>query len=132
MVDVFKAFPKSVQPMSFLELNQGGILGNTVKQRWEFGGILKDIKGKTVDRNMSLQDSPSRLHIRPDEPFIPILQEYGKTGFLKCAIEATKNGVTSYYSITGYPEGYNFHDGRNEFFWVTLKTTSLADYDLES
>lgn len=128
MVDVFKAFPKSIQPLSFLELNQGGILGNTVKQRWEFGGILKERKGMSQNRNMELKESTSTLHIRPTEPFIAAVAG----DMVGHGIIATKNGATETYRIVGYPEGYNFDAGVNEFYRVLVKAESLADYGVDS
>lgn len=50
-MDVFEAFPEAIQPITFLELNEGGILGNTIKSTHEFNGILKERKGMTQNQN---------------------------------------------------------------------------------
>lgn len=128
MIDVFKAFPRAIQTYTFLELNQGGVLGNTIKSRTDFGGILKERKGMSQNRNMELKESNSTLHIRPDESFIATVQG----NLVGHGIIATKNGATETYRIVGQPEGFNFQSGLNEFFYVTLKAESLADYGIES
>lgn len=128
MIDVFKAFPKAIQTYTFLELNQGGVFGNTVKARYDFGGILKERKGMGVNNNMELKESTSTLHIRPTEPFIASVNG----DMVGHGIVATKNGATETYRIVGQPEGFNFDSGSNEFFYVTLKAESLADYGVSS
>lgn len=126
MVDVFRAFPRAIQTYTFLELSQGGVLGNTVKSTHEFGGILKERKGMGRNLNMELKESTSTLHIRPDESFIALVGG----NLVGHGILATKNGATETYRIVGQPEGFNFNTGQNEFFWVTLKAESLAEYGI--
>lgn len=122
-------FPEAFKPMTFLELNEGGILGNTVKARYEFEGILKERKGTTQNQNMELLESTSTLHIEPDLSFIPIIiNGTGQKGFRGHGIEATHNGVTVTYRIVGYPDGFDFDTGETEFFRLTLKQESLAEY----
>lgn len=120
----FDLFPEAIQPITFLELNEGGILGNTIKSTHEFNGILKERKGMTQNQNMELKESTSTLHIPPSEAFIASLN--GE--LVGHGIRATKNGSTVDYRIVGQPEGYDFDTGELEFFWVTLKQESLAEY----
>lgn len=127
----FDYFPEAVIPCTFLELAQGGVLGNSVTQEYPFEGIFKERRGMIQSGNIESVgsgtiDRDSTLHIKPTETFIPLLQEYSKLGFLGCGIRVTKNGITSDYRITGYPEGYDFDTGVNEFFWLSLKAESLV------
>lgn len=117
----FDAFPEAITSMEFLQLGQGA-RGNSIIKATTFGGILKERKGMAVDRNMELKESTSTLHIRPDEPFIAEV----KGDMVGHGIRATKNGSTVTYRIKGQPEGYDFDEGSNEFFWVTLKKEKLA------
>ena len=120
----FDLFPEAIQPITFLELNEGGILGNTIKSTHTFNGILKERKGMTQNQNMELKESTSTLHIPPQEAFIALVG--GE--LVGHGIRATKNGSTVDYRIVGQPEGYDFDTGELEFFWVTLKQESLAEY----
>lgn len=124
----FDFFPEAIIPCTFLELNVGGILGNTVKQRYDFGGIVKTRNGMTVSNNLELLESSTTVHIRSNEPFTVLLSDYALNGFVGCGIEVTKNGRTQAYRITGYPDGYDFDTGVTEFYRLTLKAESLADY----
>lgn len=119
---MFDLFPEAVIPCTFLELHQGGILGNTVASEHEFGGILKERKGMSANQNMELKESTSTLHIRPDEPFISQVGSLVGHG-----VRITKNGVTETYRIVGQPDGLDFDTGATEFYRVTLKAESLAD-----
>lgn len=124
-----ETFPEAYKPMTFLELNEGGVLGNTVKARYDFTGIIKERKGTTQNQNMELLESTTTLHIDPDEPFIQaIVSGTAQSGFRGHGIEATHNGVTVTYRIVGYPDGFDFDEGVTEFFRVTLKQESLAEY----
>lgn len=125
-MDVFDVFSEAIIPCTFLELNQGGVLGNTVASEHEFGGILKERKGMSTNQNMELKESTSTLHIRPDEPFIA---EVGK--LVGHGMKITKNGMTETYRIVGQNDGYDFDEGETDFFYVTLKAESLADYGVE-
>lgn len=120
----FELFPEAVQQITFLELSQGGILGNTIKSTHTFNGILKERKGMTQNQNMELKESTSTLHIPPSEAFIALVG--GE--LVGHGIRATKNGSTVDYRIVGQPEGYDFDTGELEFFYVTLKQESLAEY----
>ena len=124
-MDVFEAFPEAIQTYTFLELSQGGILGNTIESRHNFAGILKERKGMGVNQNMELKESTSTLHISPSEPFIALVG----SKLVGHGIEATKNGATETYRIVGQREGFDFDEGDNEFFYVTVKAESLADYE---
>ena len=124
-MDVFEAFPEAIQPITFLELNEGGILGNTIKSTHTFNGILKERKGMTQNQNMELKESTSTLHIPPSEAFIASVGG----DLVGHGIRATKNGSTVDYRIVGQPEEYDFDTGELEFFYVTLKQESLAEYD---
>ena len=127
-MDVFDSFPEAIQTYTFLELAQGGILGSTVVSEHQFGGILKERKGMGVNQNMELKESTSTLHIRPSETFIGLVG----SNLVGHGIRATKNGSTETYRIVGQPEGFNFDTGQLEFFYVTLKAESLAEYENES
>lgn len=127
-MDVFEAFPEAIQTYTFLELSQGGVLGNTIKLETTFGGILKERKGMAVNQNMELKESTTTLHIRPSEPFLTTLGG----NLVGHGIRATKNGSTEEYRIVGQREGFDFDEGDNEFFYVTLKAESLAEYDNDS
>lgn len=127
-MEVFEVFPEAIIPCTFLELNQGGVLGNTVKSQHEFEGILKERKGMTQNQNMELKESTSTLHVKPDEPFIATVGG----SLIGHGIKATKNGRTETYRIIGYPDGHDFDEGESDFFWLTLKAESLADYGVES
>ena len=123
-MSVFELFPEAVQEITFLELSQGGILGNTIKSTHTFNGILKERKGMSQNQNMELKESTSTLHIPPSEPFIALVGG----DLVGHGIRATKNGSTVDYRIVGQPEGYDFDTGELDFFWVTLKQESLAEY----
>ena len=124
-----ETFPEAFIPMTFLELNQGGIIGNTVKARYDFEGILKEVKGMTLNQNMELLESNSRVHIEEDESFMPTLKaSFGIEGFRGHGLEVTVGGVTSTYRIIGYPVGVDYDEGEAVFNWFTLKQESLAEY----
>ena len=125
MNNVFNAFPEAIQSYTFLELSQGGILGNIIKSQSTFSGILKERKGMGVNRNMELKESTSTLHIRPSEPFLATVSH----NVVGHGIRATKNGATEDYRIVGQREGFDFNAGLLDFFYVTLKAESLAEYD---
>lgn len=129
MDDVFDLFPESIRTYTFFELNTGGIFGNTVKRSFDFDGILKERKGMTVNNNMETVESSTTLHIKPDQAFISTLAQYAELGFVGCGIEATHNGVTKTYRITGYPDGRNFDTGETEFYRLTVKEEKLAEFD---
>ena len=123
-MDVFEAFPEAIQPITFLELNEGGILGNTIKSTHTFNGILKERKGMTQNQNMELKESTSTLHIPPQEAFIASVG--GE--LVGHGIRATKNGSTVEYRIVGQREGYDFDLGQLMFYRIELKKESLAEY----
>lgn len=120
----FELFPEAIQPITFLELNEGGILGNTIKSTHTFNGILKERKGMSQNQNMELKESTSTLHIPPQEAFIASLS--GE--LVGHGIRATKNGSTVEYRIVGQREGYDFDAGVLMFYRIELKKESLAEY----
>ncbi len=73
-MDVFSHFTST--PYIFLELNRGGILGDTIKSQTLADGIFKERDGR-VEFNQSLttEDSSATLHVKPSEPFVASLSE---------------------------------------------------------
>lgn len=123
-MDVFQTF--TTTSYTFLELSSGGILGNTVKSQQNATGVFKERNGMTQYlENMETKDSDATLHIRPDEAFLASVG--GDT--VGHGVRVAKNNASPQnYRIIGQVEGYNFHSGVLEFYRLTLKAESLADY----
>lgn len=117
MDTVFDVF--EVTDYTFLELNQGGVLGNTIASQIDATGVLKLRDGMNVNLQAETADSDATLHIRPTEPFA--------TGNLVGnGIRASKGGSSQDYRITGQVEGFNFDTNVLEFVKVTLKREAVA------
>lgn len=68
-MDVFQAFGST--DYTFLELNKGGVLGDSIKTETEATGVFKERDGRNqFNQNMTTVDSDATLHIRPTEPFL--------------------------------------------------------------
>ena len=119
-MSVFDEFP--TQAYTFLELNQGGVLGNTIKAEYPAQGILKERKGLTTNNNMELMESTSTLHTKPSDSFLALIN-YNMVGH---GIRALKNGSTVTYRITGQVEGFDFDTNVLDFYKLTLKKEDLA------
>jgi len=128
-MDVFDVFQET--GYTFLQLNEGGILGNTVEATTDTTGIFKERDGMIQTNNMETRQSDATLHIHPDEPFIATVQALSdKNEFLVGhGIRATKNGSKADYRIIGQVEGFNFDTNVLEFYRLTLKAEDLAVSD---
>lgn len=123
-MDVFQTFINT--SYRFLELSSGGILGNTVKSQQDAIGVFKERNGMNQAENMETVSSDATLHIRPDEAFLSLVG--GNT--VGHGVRVEKNNASAQnYRIIGQVEGYNFHTGVLEFYRLTLKSESLAEYD---
>jgi hypothetical protein len=122
-MDMFQTFTNT--SYTFLELNNGGILGNTVKSFQDALGVFKERNGMNQNENMETVSSDATLHIRPNEAFLATVG--GNTVGHGVSVEKN-NASPQTYRIIGQVEGYNFHTGVLEFYRLTLKSESLADY----
>lgn len=120
VMDLFSVFPTT--PYTFLELNQGGILGNSIKKETSSNGVLKERDGMTQNNNMETVQGDATLHIKPSESFLSGLN-YNVVGH---GIRESKNGSTQEYRIIGQTEGFNFDTTTLEFYRLTLKRESLV------
>lgn len=111
---------------TFLVLNQGGVLGNTVDSEHQALGVFKDRSGMVQNTNREAVQSDATLHIRPDEPFVGVVMGNEKT-FVGHGIKCSKGGATQFYRIQGYKEGFNYDSNELEFWLLTLKAESLAE-----
>jgi len=125
-MDVFSVFQSTV--FTFLELNEGGILGNTVKSQSTSTGIFKERNGMAQNNNMETVQSDATMHIRPSDSYLASVA-YNVVGH---GIRATKNGSTQDYRIIGQVEGFDFDTNTLEFYRLTLKAESLAEYTNDS
>lgn len=122
-MDVFQVFQKT--PYIFLELHEGGILGNTIKSQTTADGVFKERDGMVQNNNLETVQSDATLHIKPSESFLTAV-DYNTVGH---GIRESKNGSTQDYRIVGQVEGFNFDTNTLEFYRLTLKRESLAEYD---
>jgi len=59
---------------TFLRLNKGGLLGNSINTSYAALGVFKERDGENqFNQNMTTVDSDATLHIRPDEPYLNLL-----------------------------------------------------------
>lgn len=121
-MDVFSVF--EMTPYTFLELSQGGILGNTIKSSSNAIGIFKERNGMTQSNNQETVESTATLHIKPSESFLATVGN----NVVGHGITAFKNGNLQNYRIIGMKEGFDFSTNNLEFYLLTLKAESLADY----
>lgn len=119
-MDVFQLFDTT--DYAFLQL-QSKTGGNTIVEEWEANGVVKLRDGMVQVDNVESYESSATIHIRPDEPFIALL-EGNLAGH---GIRATKGSQTAEYRITGQVEGYDFDTNTLEFIKVTLKRESVWD-----
>ena len=69
---VFDSFATTAY--TFLELNRGGVLGDTIKGQTTAQGIFKERDGRTqFNQNQSTETSDATLHVKPTEPFLSTL-----------------------------------------------------------
>lgn len=119
-MDVFEAFQET--PYTFLELAQGGVRGNTVKESEPTTGVFKQRNGMLQNNNLETVQSDATLHIHPNEPFIASVGG----NLVGHGIRNSKNGYDKTYRIIGQVEGFNFDTNVLEFYRLTLKAESLA------
>lgn len=131
-MDVFDQFQETAY--TFLQLAQGGVLGNTIASQTTTTGIFKERNGMVQNNNLETVQSDATLHIHPDEPFIAVVQAISSENefLVGHGIRATKNGSTADYRIIGQVEGYNFDTNVLEFYRLTLKAEDLAVGDGQS
>jgi hypothetical protein len=127
---VFDVFPET--PYTFLQLGQGGILGNTILSETDAYGVLKLRTGTTSNLNREAVQSDATLHIHPNEQFIPVISEGSVEALIGHGIRSSKNGITQEYRVIGYKEGYNFDTNILEFWLLTLKAESIAESEDDS
>lgn len=129
-MDVFSVFKTT--PYTFLELAQGGVLGNTIISQTVTDGVLKKREGMVAGTDAETRQSDTTLHMRPDEPFLAQLlaDAEDKENFLVGhGVRATKHGHRYTYRISAQKEGFNFDTNVLEFYYLTLKAESSGDDD---
>ena len=119
-MDVFDQFQETAY--TFLQLNEGGVLGNTIEASTVTTGIFKERNGMIQNNNLETIQSDATLHVHPNEPFIAALG----ADLIGQGIRATKNGYEQDYRIIGLKEGFNFDTNVLEFYLLTLKAEDLA------
>ena len=108
---VFDMFPET--PYTFLQLSNGGVLGNGVIAKTNATGIFKDRRGLLQTPQGETPESTSTLHIHPTESFITaVAGELEQHGILR-------DGLT--YRIVGMTGGFNFETNVLEHYRLTLK-----------
>jgi len=119
-MSVFDVFQET--PYTFLKLNQGGILGNTIASETIASGIFKERNGMVQNNNPETLQSDATLHIKPFESYLATVGN----NVVGHGIRAFKNGNEQEYRIVGQVEGFNYEDNTLEFYRLTLKAESLA------
>lgn len=120
-MDVFSNFAST--PYEFLQLNRGGILGDTIESVTEATGIFKERDGRVpFNANQDTESSDATLHIRPSEPFLAVLNN-----------NLVGHGIRHQdqdYLIIGQTTGRGGTDfGTIEHYRLLLRRESLSESD---
>ena len=117
-VEVFDIFDLS--EYIFLELERGGVAGNTIVTSYSGTGVFKLRNSLTRGESAETKDSNSTLHIRPTEAFLSSLGN-----------NLVGHGIQIFgkdYEIIGQTGGKNFHNGVMEHYTAILQETSFSDW----
>lgn len=117
MTTIFDTF--DLTPYTFLEIDRGGVTGNTIADETLAEGVFKLRANLVRGENAETKSSNATLHIKPDEPFL----------------EANDNNLVGHgvrvneqtYEIVGQTGGQNYHDGVLEHYTVTLQESAFPD-----
>lgn len=103
-------------PYTFLEINRGGVAGDTIDGETAATGVFKLRNGLNVSNDQETKNSDATLHVRPDEPFIT-------TGLTGHGIRVDGRE----YDIIGTTEGKNFDTGVVEHYRLTLQERAFTE-----
>lgn len=117
-MDVFDVFVTT--SYSFLTVNRGGVVGNTIEASTEATGVFKLRDGLSTSDNRETRQSDATLHVRPSESFITAV------GGNMVGHGIRKDDQD--YSIIAQTGGDNFHTGVREHYRLTLERTSYAEF----
>lgn len=113
---VFDVF--QVTNYTFQLLSQGGIKGNQVVQEYECTGVFKEREDMVVNSNLETQEADATLHVRPDESFLAVINNY----MIGHGIQV--NGRD--YRVIGQTGGDNYDNNVREHYRLTLKREAIA------
>ena len=120
-MDVFSHFVST--DYTFLQLNRGGILGDTIEAETETTGVFKERDGQVpFNANQDTESSDATLHIRPSEPFLAVLNN----NLVGHGVRHQDQEYLILAQTTGRG-GTNF--GAIEFYRVTLRREQISESD---
>lgn len=112
---VFDLFANDQYTFLQLESRTGG---NKILAEYAAEGIVKLRDGMVQNDNMETRESSSTIHIKPTEAFVADLG----ANLVGHGIRITKGSYeVATYRIIGQQEGFDFDNGRLEFYKVTIK-----------
>lgn len=105
------------------------LIGSVATTEYDAQGLIKFRDGEIVSNNAETFSSSATLHIKPDEPFIALLNGNLLGNGIRIVDEA---GETEDYKIIGQSIGKDFDTGNVEFYKVTLQKENIVEWDSES
>lgn len=118
----------NTNPYTFVILEKE-LIGSVATTEYEAEGVIKFRDGEVVSNNAETFSSSATLHIKPDEPFIALLNGNLLGNGVRIVDEA---GETEDYRIIGQSIGKDFDTGNVEFYKVTLQKENIVEWDSES
>ncbi len=105
------------------------LIGSVATTEYDAEGVIKFRDGVVTGDGAETFESTATLHIKPNEPFIALLDGNLLGNGVRIEDEA---GETQDYKIIGQSIGKDFDTGNVEFYKVTLQKENIVEWDSES
>jgi hypothetical protein len=105
-------------PYTFLQIQRGGITGNTIVLTQEATGVFKLRSNFVRGENAETKESSATLHVKPEETF---LAEFSNSLIGHGILVFDKQ-----YEVVGQTGGMNYHDGVMEHYTLTLQESEFV------